>query len=190
MILFDRTVFDHEPVAPLVLSRLHEYPLPVEAATMEVDLVLRGTVLQQVVGTLVPDRHRPRSVAVGDDTVEGEVLEGVILGVHREPALAALERRPLRYCPRREHTVHLQTHVPMEACRVMAMHDIAARRGLLRPLTFRLRRALEVAFALVLGEAHPLFSSPLSRRRDGAPFSRPQGGAECRRRSVRSSTRS
>src|SRR5438045_5151803 len=131
MVLFDRAVFDHEPVAPFVLSRLHEYPLPVEAAAMEVDLVLRGTVLEQVVGTLVPDRHRPRSVAVGDDTVEGEVLERVVLGVHREPALAALKRRPLRYRPRREHAVHLQTHVPMEARRVVAMHDVAPRRRLL-----------------------------------------------------------
>ena len=55
-----------------------------------------------LVGAAVPDRHRPRAVlALRDLTLELEVLERVVLGVHREPVLVGVCRDSARAAPRR-----------------------------------------------------------------------------------------
>ena len=55
--------------------------------------------------------------------MEREVLEGMILGVHGEPALSRFERSPLRDGERHEHAAHLQAHVPVEPRGVMAVNE-------------------------------------------------------------------
>ena len=150
---------------PFVLLGLHEDPLALETLSVERDLVFVLAVLDQVVRALVPDRHRARAVAVGDDAVEVQVLDRVVLGVDREAALAALERRTLRHRPRREDAAHLEADVPVQARGVMPVHHVAAGRLCLRALAFRLGRPLEVAFALVFLEAHAYVLPANSRGR-------------------------
>jgi len=102
VILGSRAVHDHQPVTAFVGRRLDDHVLAGQACPVELDLVLtapvaRALLLQkEVIRSLIPDRHRPGAVAVGDDAVEREVLDGMILGMYREPALARCERRPLR----------------------------------------------------------------------------------------------
>jgi hypothetical protein len=146
-------VLDHEPVTSFVLLRLHEDPLAVETFALHADLQLVRLLLDDLVRAGVPDRHRARAVAVWDHAVEREVLDGMVFGVDREPPLSRLERRTIRHGPRREDAAHLEPNVPMEARGVVPMHHVAARRFALRVRPFRLGRAAEVAFALVLGEA-------------------------------------
>jgi len=77
----------------------------------------------------------------------------MVLGVDREPSFSSFERRAIRHGPRREDAAHLEPNVPMEARRVVPVDHVAARRFALGLLAFRLGRAAEVAFALVVGEA-------------------------------------
>src|SRR2546422_11202126 len=126
MVPGDRSVLDHQPVAPLVLLRLHQDPLALETLAVKGDLVLVLAVLEQVVGALVPDRHRAGAVPVRDDAREVEVFDGVVLGVDGEPAFAALQRRALRYRPRGEDAAHLEPDIPVQTRRVMPVHHVAA----------------------------------------------------------------
>src|SRR5439155_2196365 len=109
-----------------------------------------------------------------DHAMEREVFERVILGVHRETALAGLERRPLRHGERHEHAAELQAHVPVEARGMVTVHYVPPGLRLLRWLPLWFGRALEVAFALVLGEAHALLDPIVLEAGEGAPFSRPK----------------
>jgi len=85
--------------------------------------------------------------------VERQVLDRMVLGVDREPPLSRLEGRAIRDGPRCEDAAHLEANIPVKPCRVVPMHDVAARLLALRLFAFGFRTTAEVAFALVLGEA-------------------------------------
>src|SRR2546426_1306825 len=154
IVLRRRAVLDHEPVTSLVLLRLHEDPLAIETLALHAQLQLVRLLLEQLVGAGVPDGHRAGAVAVRYHAMERQVLDRMVLGVHREPPLSGLERRTVRHRPRSEGAAHLKPNIPMEPRRMVPMNDVAARLFALRHLALRFGRAAEVAFALVLGEAH------------------------------------
>src|SRR3954470_22134166 len=176
MAFLGRPVLDHQPVAAFLLLRLDQYPFALQTRAVEFDFVFIWAVLQELVRSGVPDGHGARAVPVGDDAMEREVLKRVILGMDREPPLAGLERRTLRHGPRCEDATHLEAHVPMQPRRVMAMDDVSARRGALGLLALRLRRPFEVAFALILGEAHAV-TPPIVTEAGARPRSPTLGGA-------------
>ena len=75
--------------------------------------------------------HVPRSQTMtspppyspaGDHALEVEVLERVVLDVHRQVALAGVEGEPLRNCPAHQHTVDLEPEVVVQATRPVALH--------------------------------------------------------------------
>jgi hypothetical protein len=78
--------------------------------------------LEQLVRAAIPDLDRPRAVLTcRDGSLEIAVFERVILDVHGQPPLTALERDPLRNGPTREDAVAFETEVVVEASRVVAL---------------------------------------------------------------------
>ena len=80
----------------------------------------------------VPDDDGARAVVVGrDDALEVDVVDGVVLDVHREALVGGVRRRPLRHGPRLQHAVELEPEVVVSAARGVLLHDepLAARRG-------------------------------------------------------------
>jgi len=115
--------------------------------------------LEQVEGAVVPDLDGAGAVVtLRNLALEGRVVERVIFDVHREHALARLERDALGNGPRRERAVALEPEVVVEPPRVVALDD---EDRCLRPPALRmtgplrrerLRRLLRVALAVVLAE--------------------------------------
>ena len=127
-----------EPVLLVVVApvRLEEdepalHPLAVQRHR---DLGVRP--LLDLVAPGVPDRHGPAAVLAGGDlAVELQVLQRVVLGVHREPGRPGLVGQPARHRPAHEHAVALEAHVVVQAARVVLLHDEAlAGGGRPRPL--------------------------------------------------------
>ena len=82
----------------------------------------------------VPDDHVAAAVlALGDDALEVEVLDRVVLDVHREPPRLRVERRPLRHRPAGQHAVDLEPEVVVQAAGPVALHDEPATVALDRP---------------------------------------------------------
>ena len=73
------------------------------------------------------DDVAPAVLALGDDPLEVEVLDGVVLDVDGELAGLGVERRPLGHGPAGEHAVDLQPQVVVEAAGPVALHDEPAR---------------------------------------------------------------
>jgi hypothetical protein len=89
---------DGEPAVPLLLDELVRAPVP--------DLDAAGTIL--------PGR---------DLTLEIGVLQGVILDVDGECALAGLERDTFGHCPAGKRAVALEAEVVVEPPGVVALDD-------------------------------------------------------------------
>jgi hypothetical protein len=95
--------------------------------------------LLRLVGTAVPDLHRPGAVlALRDLAVEVQVLEGMVLGAHRQPVLVGMVGDPPRDRPGGQRPFVLQAQVPVKARGVVLLdHEpealrpgVAAARGL------------------------------------------------------------
>ncbi len=190
-----------------ILGWIHAVDHPVVAVGLEQRVPTSGTFavqrdddlvvahLVRVVGAAVPDAHRPAAVfASGDVALELEVLEGMILGVHREMVPLRVGRDPARDGPRQEDPVVLQPKVPVHAARVMLLHhEPSAGLAVLRR-TGGLRRRLEVPLRPVPVEtlAHPTMVARCDRasRRGPSTGGPPAGGvspgSRCRPRRVRS----
>src|SRR5438093_1417174 len=153
IVLRRSAVLDHQPIAALVLAGLDDDPFTIEAFALHPDLELVVLLFEELVRAGIPDRHRPRAVAVGDHAVKREVLDRMVLGVNGEASFPGLEWRTVRHSPGREDAAHLEPNVPVETRRVVPMHHVAPRLFTLRLLALRLRCAAEVAFALIIGEA-------------------------------------
>ncbi len=111
--------------------------------------------LEQVVGTAVPDLDCPRPVLPGGDRpFEVGVLERVVLDVHRQMPLATAQRDPLRHGPARERTVSLEAEVVVEPPRGVTLDHEPWTRATLRRISERLRGAAAAPLPLVLAEAH------------------------------------
>src|SRR5699024_1815684 len=83
-------------------------------------------------------------------TGETRVFPREVLGLHSEPVLFHIQRRPFGYGPRGEHPAPLEAQVPVQAARVMALdHEdrLIASFGL--AARERLGCALGVAFRAV-----------------------------------------
>ena len=72
----------------------------------------------------VPDLDRARAVLpLRDLTLEGRVLERVILDMDGEVLLARLERDAFRHRPGRQRAVSLEAEVVVQPARIVALHD-------------------------------------------------------------------
>src|SRR3984893_3090267 len=141
---------------PLVALGLEEHVAPLHASPVEVDDPLVGFELLEVVRSRVPDGHRSRAVGPARDLpVEVDVLERVILRVHREMVGlgqlwdAAWDR------PRQQHPVVLEAQVPVQATGVVLVHHESALRGGASPAaagSTRLRCPVEVTLRAVRPE--------------------------------------
>src|SRR5690606_7261641 len=90
---------------PVALLRAHERPATAHslAAQLEAELAVAELLLgiaERLPLAAVPEQHRTAAVlAFGDQPLEAAVADGVILGAHREAALAGLAARALRHGP-------------------------------------------------------------------------------------------
>src|SRR5687767_10560467 len=143
----------------------NEHPAPFHALPVKDDLeipflealahrVLAFSLLG-LVGAAIPEHHGAAAVLpLRDCALEGVVLEGMILHLHREPLHGGIRGRSLRYRPTLHHAVQLEPEIEMQAAGgVLLNHKIQLLHGLLllRP-AFRFRGLLEIAFATVLGQ--------------------------------------
>ena len=116
--------------------------------------------LDELVRAPVPDLHSAGAVvSLGDLAFEVRVVERVILDVHREHALARLERDALRHRPRRQGAVELEPEVVVEPAGVVPLDDEdRCPRSLTRPRTGKGLRGLGwISLAPVLARAHEAF---------------------------------
>ena len=144
----------HEPVLRVAAElRRHERPESLEPLAVQVHRQPAvALLLDELVGAAIPDLDLARAVLARRDlALERAVVERMILDVHREHALAGLERQPLRHSPAREHAVPFEAEVVVEAPRGMALNDKSQLRALF-PASERLRRRLRVALAPVLAQ--------------------------------------
>ncbi len=154
--------------APSAPAGSHDGEPASELGPVEPELELAVGHGSQAVGGLgfglprspVPHDDVARSVlALRNDALEVQVLDRVILDMHRHASLAGIERRAARDRPRDQDAPDLQSNVVMQARGAMALDDKPtapqphggyARRGSARGL----RRADEVALAPVFLERH------------------------------------
>ena len=115
-----------EPCRWIIQSRSvglkeHETPRALGAVQHELDLGVRP--LLDVVVTGIPDRHSAAPVlALRDVTLEGRVLQGMVLGVHGQVVLFRRLGKALGEGPRGQHAVAFETEIPMEAPRVVLLN--------------------------------------------------------------------
>ena len=113
--------------AVLVAPDQHETTVQLLAEQVDVELAVgdgldRIVGVHRFVGAPVPDDHVAAAVlARGDDTLEVEVLDRVVLDVHTEPPDLRVERRPLRDRPAHEHAVHLEPEVVVQRAGTMPL---------------------------------------------------------------------
>ena len=122
---------------------------------MEVPLLKRlGHVLARVgiVTPLVPQHHRSAAISTrGDRAFEAAIVERMILGADRQAIVLGIDRRTARYRPAFEHASNLEAEIPVQARRVMLLHDKAVALGPAR-LALGLGGFREVAFLVVRGD--------------------------------------
>ena len=128
-------------------------------------------------GAPVPDDDVAGAVLLGgDDALEVEVLDRVVLDVDRHPPDGRVERGALGHGPGHEHALDLQPEVVVEPGRPMALDDEAPGRagdGGGR----RLRGLGEVALATVFLERHPPQFAGLGSGTSGSGGDDVSGGA-------------
>jgi hypothetical protein len=131
-------------------------PAP-ELATVDLGVQLAGldrrarvVGLHRLPGPDVPHHHVAAAVpARRDDALEVEVLDRVVLHVHREPARPRVEGRSLRDGPAHQHAVDLEAQVVVQPARPVPLHDEPRRPVPGRDLPGRLGGAAEVPHAAV-----------------------------------------
>jgi len=101
--------------------------------TVEYDLDLTVGPPLALVGAPVPDDHTAGAVLARRDlSLEVQVLERVVLGLHRQPVHTRLERDALRYRPRGGHAVVLEPEVPVQSTSVVLLHHESESTGTAR----------------------------------------------------------
>jgi hypothetical protein len=78
----------------------------------------------------------------------------MILDMHRESPLAALQRNPFRNGPARQRAVAFEPEVVVETPRVMTLDDEARLAARLPFASERLRRAVRMPFPSIFVETH------------------------------------
>ena len=89
--------------------------------------------------SIFPHDHRARSVvSLRDDLLEVEVLEGMVLGQHREMLLFGVEGWTLGHRKALQRAADLEPHVVVGTRRIVQMDDVATvARGPTAVLAFR-----------------------------------------------------
>src|SRR5205814_3544308 len=116
-----------EPALCLIPRRpaanLHEAPPAVQLLALEREresafLHAGARVVDRLPGPVVPhDDAAPAVLAFRNHAFEVRVLDGMVLGLHREALLARIEARALRHRPALERPVELETEVVMQTRR-------------------------------------------------------------------------
>src|SRR5690606_3659160 len=105
-------------------------------------------------------------LVLGNHAFEVAVFERMVLGLHREAALARIEARSLGHRPALQDAVQLEAKVIVQPPRRMALHRVAERLSLSRATAaLRLGRNAEVAHLAVAPEAVAHARSQQSARR-------------------------
>ncbi|MCG3189759.1 MAG: hypothetical protein LKCHEGNO_02257 [Burkholderiaceae bacterium] len=145
-------------LATLAVLRLdaHQLPLAVQLEPVQreqqlaVGHALRG-VARGLPGAAIPHQHGARAVvALGDRALEAVVLDGVILGAHRDALVGRVDARPLGHCPRPHHAAVLEPQVVVQPRGGVLLDHVGARavaRGVC--VAARLGRDGEVALGAV-----------------------------------------
>jgi len=133
---------EQEPLLLLLARfrpRAHEVPSPFQAPAVEGEgemtvLVAGARIAFRRPAALVPDDHRAAAIlALGDNALEGEVFERMILGMDRKALLADGKARPARDGPALQHPVELEPQIVVQAARIVLLHAEAIAGGGLRP---------------------------------------------------------
>ena len=175
------------------LNRSHSSPLALFASLMSAyrprsfmprsatwslplrDLLL-GRALEVLDDAAVPRDHRARAVLLRwDHVLEVEVLDRMILGLHREDLLVGIQARAARHGEAREHAADLEPQIVVSPRRVVEVHDVRARERALgggngKLTAERLVRRLRAPLAAVIAELRsaPFFHDELRRNRSRA----------------------
>jgi hypothetical protein len=171
-----------------ILGRVHAVDHPVVAVGLEQRVPAPGPIaverddhlvvvhLVRLVAPAIPDAHAPAAVlATGDVAFELEVLEGVVLGVHRQVVALRVDWDATRDCPREQHPVVLQAKVPVHAPGVVLLDHEPPARLTVVGAAGGLRRLFEVALLPILVEA--LAHSTMVARRRGLCVTRARRAA-------------
>ena len=111
----------------------------------------RGRLLE-VIGSPIPDHHRPAAVlTLGDGALEVVVAHGMVFDVRRQPALGGIQRGPFGDRPADEHTLHFEAEVVVQPGCPMLLHSEAVSSAGVG-CTLRFGSLAEIAFSLVLRE--------------------------------------
>ncbi len=128
---------------------------PAHSLAVQFDLHLARFPLERLVGARVVDAHRPRAVLPRRYVaLEGEIVERVVLGPHRDPVVAGRPGDVSRQRPRHEYAVTLQPQVPVQPTRVVLLdHEPRGlNRPALSPIPRRLGRRTEVPLRAISTE--------------------------------------
>src|SRR5262249_47235993 len=143
------------PFTRPALRHAHERPAAAQplAVQLEVELAVGepafGIGERQPIAS-VPDHHRPCAVlGLRNLAFEGRVLEWVILGAYGEAAVLRIVARLLRNRPALQNAAVLEPEVVMESRGVVPLHDEVQLASSSPRTSTRLRRAPEIALALV-----------------------------------------
>lgn len=147
-------LLEKEPVALVLLSRATlqtgQHPSAVEFLPCQAEL--EGALAQVVVDiahrrpdALVPDDHRTAAIfAFGDHALEVDIVEGMVLRLHRQPLVGRIERRTFRHRPAFQHAVDLKPQIVVVGGRMVFVHDEAVAAG--GQISDRLRRLRKIRF--------------------------------------------
>jgi len=157
-----RALAQQQPVAPAGTARAHQREAPAQLLALEHEIELPRfearfgrDAVDAAIHADVPHDHRAGAVvAGGDHALEVGVLEGMVLGPHREALLLRIQGGALRHRPAREGAGDLEAQVVVEPPRRVLLHHEAAGsarprgRGRVLPAE-RLRCASGIALAAV-----------------------------------------
>ena len=158
------TLVEDQPLGLAVaFAGADQHEVTAQLRTVELEVQLAGIDRGPTVGLAVereraaiPHDDVARAVAARrDHTLEVEVLDRVVLDVHREVPHLRVQRRTFRYRPAHEHTVDLQPEVVVEPTRPVTLDDEArrTRRRCRHCGPGRLGRPIEVPLLVVAGQA-------------------------------------
>jgi hypothetical protein len=149
---------DEKPVS----LGLREHPAAVELFSLEGEVQAALAQRRGGIGilgaprALVPEQHVACAILLlRDHALELAVLEGMVLGLHREAPLGGIEARALRHRPALQHAVELQAKVVVQPRRVVSLNVVAQLLAARRILAAAgLRRAREIAHLAVSVQSH------------------------------------
>jgi hypothetical protein len=114
---------------PVLLSRAEQRIAAAQPLSREDDDDLLRLPLLAGVGAAIPDTDLAGAVAPGRDrALEVDVVERVVLDMDSLAVVLRVLRQPVRYRPRGERSIMLETQVPVQAPCVVLVHDEARHR--------------------------------------------------------------